>query len=288
MKLPLPTLLAALLLTPLAACGSTDPGTDGDRLSVVASFYPLAYVAERVAGDRADVTNLTTPGQEPHDLELSLERIAQVSDADLVVYEKDLQPAVDDAVASSGPDRQVEAGQVAGLEDGDPHFWLDPERLGAVASAVAAELTDLDPDHADEYSAHLDDLLTDLRALDREFRTGLADCAIDTVVVSHDAFSYLGKYGLSFAAINGLSPDAEPSPAHLVALQRLIDSEGITTVFSESLASPELARSLAGELGIRTAELDPIEGLSDATANEDYLSLMRKNLVALQKASQCT
>lgn len=212
MKLPLPTLLAALLLTPLAACGSTDPGTDGDRLSVVASFYPLAYVAERVAGDRADVTNLTTPGQEPHDLELSLERIAQVSDADLVVYEKDLQPAVDDAVASSGPDRQVEAGQVAGLEDGDPHFWLDPERLGAVASAVAAELTDLDPDHADEYSAHLDDLLTDLRALDREFRTGLADCAIDTVVVSHDAFSYLGKYGLSFAAINGLSPDAEPSP----------------------------------------------------------------------------
>jgi zinc transport system substrate-binding protein len=88
--------------------------------------------------------------------------------------------------------------------------------------------------------------------------------------------------------INGLSPDAEPSPAHLRELADLIEDEGITTVFSETLASPEMAEALASDLGLETAVLDPIEGLSDATAEEDYLSLMRANLAAIQEANDCS
>ena len=109
-----------------------------------------------------------------------------------------------------------------------------------------------------------------------------------TIVVSHDAFGYLGRrYGLDVVGINGLSPDAEPSPAHLRELQDLIRRDGITTVFSEELASPKFADSLAGDLGIRAEVLDPIEGLSDETADQDYLSLMRANLATLRKANQC-
>jgi zinc transport system substrate-binding protein len=108
-------------------------------------------------------------------------------------------------------------------------------------------------------------------------------------VVSHDAFGYLGaRYGLNLHPINGLSPDAEPSPAHLAELADLIESEGVTTVFSETLASPELADSLAGDLGLETAVLDPIEGLTEETEDEDYLSLMRANLAALRTANDCS
>ena len=107
------------------------------------------------------------------------------------------------------------------------------------------------------------------------------------MVVSHDAFGYLEKYGLEMEPIAGLSPDAEPTPADLGRLQRLITADGVTTVFSERLVSPRLAESLAGDLGITTAVLDPIEGLSSESADDDYLTLMRANLAALETANGC-
>ena len=82
-------------------------------------------------------------------------------------------------------------------------------------------------------------------------------------MVSHDAFEYLGRrYGLDVEPIAGLSPDAEPSARHLAALSDLAREKGVTTVFSERLASPKLAETLAEDAGIRTAVLDPIEGLT--------------------------
>ena len=88
-------------------------------------------------------------------------------------------------------------------------------------------------------------------------------------------------------AILGLSPDSEPTPADLARLQELIRTEGITTVFSESIGSPETADSLAHDLGVSSEVLDPVEGLTDETADEDYLSLMRANLSALEEANGC-
>lgn len=271
----------------LAACGG---GSDGDaRTRVVTSFYPLQYVAQRVAGDHADVVNLTQPGREPHDLELDFRRTAALADADVVLYEKGFQPAVDEAVDQSSLEHVVDASRAAHLSGDDPHFWLDPTRLGQVARAFEKQLADADPRHAAAYARNLKSLQDDLAQLDRAFTTGLAECKIDTIVVSHDAFGYLGRrYHLDVVAINGLSPDAEPSPAHLRALQDLIRKDHITTVFSEQLASPKFADSLAGDLGITSAVLDPIEGLGDATAHQDYLSLMRANLAALRKANSCS
>jgi zinc transport system substrate-binding protein len=182
----------------------------------------------------------------------------------------------------------VDAAGSAGLEGDDPHFWLDPERLGRVATTVEQQLADVDPDHASAFAANLSRLRDQLGTLDQDYQRGLAHCRITTVVVSHDAFGYLGRYGLRFASISGLSPDAEPSPAHLGQLRQLIDTEHVTTVFTETLASPETADTLAHDLGIHTAVLDPIEGLTDATADQDYLSLMRRNLQALRTAGECS
>src|SRR6476619_6049098 len=121
----------------LAACGDR-PSQAGT--SVVTSFYPLQYVAQRIAGGHARVTNLTQPGKEPHDLELTVQQTAQVADADVVVYEKGFQAAVDDAVAQNGPAHVVDAAASADLSGDDPHFWLDPTKLSAVAAAVERSL----------------------------------------------------------------------------------------------------------------------------------------------------
>jgi zinc transport system substrate-binding protein len=304
-------LTAALALTGCSAL-SDDGAASGSSPRVVAAFYPLAYVTERVAGDLATVDTLAQTGVEPHDLSLTFKETALIADASLVVYEEDFQPAVDEAVEQnaegdtldvSGPadlisleeeahedeegHEEEEEGDEHGHGDLDPHFWQDPLRMADVADAIAASLSDLDPDHADEYAANAADLRTDLEELDAAYTQGLADCERDTVVVSHDAFGYLGRYGLHMAPIAGLSPEAEPTPSDLAELHDLIEHDGITTVFSETIAPPELSETLAEDAGVTTEILDPIEGLTDDTADEDYLSLMEQNLAALETANGC-
>ncbi len=288
--LPLALLLPAATLSGCAANGSSDG-------EVVASFYPLQYVAERIVGDHAKVTNLTQPGVEPHDIELSPRQVARISGASVVFYEKGLQPAVDEAVKNNGPDHVVDAATTVKLRhadgdgeggDVDPHFWLDPTLLGKAADAFTDQISKADPEHASDFAAANEKLQADLTKLDGDYRAGLRDCTTRTVVVSHDAFEYLGaRYDLQMHPIAGLSPDAEPSARHLAELADLIRSDKITTVFNERLASPKLADTLASDLGISTEVLDPIEGLASAKDDDDYLSLMHENLGALRKAGGC-
>ena len=159
--------------------------------------------------------------------------------------------------------------------------------MADVADAVADSLADVDPEHAADYRANAADLRADLEELDSAYSSRLSDCERDTVVVSHDAFGYLSRYGVHIAPIAGLSPDAEPTPADLAELHELIDHDGITTVFSETLAPPRLSQTLADDAGVTTEVLDPVEGLTDDTADEDYLSLMERNLGVLERANGC-
>lgn len=278
----LKVLLAGLLMLPLAACSTTD---DDGRPTVVASFYPLQFLTERIAGDSVRVVNLTEPGTEPHDLDPSVQQIAELSDADLVLYVAGLAPAVDKAARENSGDRATDLTDAVDLDADNPHFWLDPVRMQQAASAIEEQLAEVDPDHADEFRANLATLVGDLDDLDAAYTAGLADCTRTLVVTSHDAFGYLERYGLEFAEIAGLSPDAEPSPARIAELRDLITENGITTVFTETLISPKMAESLA-EGAVTTDVLDPIEGITDGSS-DDYLSLMRTNLAALQNANGC-
>jgi len=278
-----------LALAALTACAE-DGGTG--KPEVVASFYPLQYVAERIVGDHAEVTNLTEPGVEPHDLELSPRQTADLAGADVVLHEEGLQPAVDEAVRNESPEHVVDASSVVALAEGedgrDPHFWLDPTLLAEVGQEFTKTISEADPANSDAYLASNAKLQADLQGLDNDFRAGLADCRSRALVVSHDAFGYLGRrYHLEVLHIAGLSPDAEPSPRHLAELADLIRTDKITTVFSERLASPKLAETLASDLDITTAVLDPIEGLGSSDESDDYVSLMRENLAAIRKAGGC-
>lgn len=294
-----PVLISLLLLGSGCAAFSDDSAGaagGGRGLSVATAFYPLQFVVGRVAGDLATVENLTTPGKEPHDLEPTVRETAEISQADLVVFERGFQPALDDAVDQNAEGDTIDVTQVVDLQDAgsdsesgglDPHFWQDPTLLARVGDAVADQLAEIDPAHADTYTQNAATLRTDLESLDAAYASGLQGCTRNTVVVSHDAFGYLGRYGLRFEPIAGLSPEAEPTPADLGRLQALIASDGITTVFGERLVSPRLTETLAADLGVRAEVLDPIEGLSDETETQDYLSLMQQNLTALKEANGC-
>lgn len=297
----LTALALALAVLPLAACGD-DPAAPDAPMTVVAGFYPLELLASRVGGDRVAVTSLAQPGAEPHDLELRPAQVAAISDADLVVHLKGFQPAVDDAVAQEASGRSFDAAAVSPLEQGfvpledgelhedeagqDPHVWLDPERYGGLATALADRLADVDPSGADGYRARAAALVAELDALDTEMATGLARCTRKELVTSHNAFGYLARaYGLQQIAITGLTPEEEPSPGRLAEVVDLARAKGVTTVFFEELVSPKVAQSLAREIGATAAVLDPLES---APATGDYLTAMRSNLAALRTALGCT
>jgi len=275
--------------TSTSGCESTATSTD-EVPTVVASFFPLAFVAEWVGGPDVQVVDLTPPGVESHDLELTPRQVGDIASADLVVYQKGFQPAVDEAVEQNASGTELDITEVASLDDltGDPHVWLDPTRLAAITQEVADALGDVAPAKADAIQGRADELVGELTALDEEFRAGLANCERQVVVTTHEAFGYLGdRYGLDFVGISGPEGDAEVSPARLREVQDVIENGNVTTVFTERLVSPEVADTLAADLGTTTAILDPIEGLTEDTEGEDYLTLMRTNLGALRKANGC-
>lgn len=315
----------ALLLSPLlVACGSS--GADAGP-TVVTSAYPFQFLVERVAGDNYAVENLTRPGGEPHDLELTPRQVADVQGADLVVYVDAFQTAVDEAVEQAdrtdgttldlagvvdllesdeeghddhdhaegedhdhGDDEHAEEEGHEGHDHGgvDPHFWLDPHRMELAARSIGDTLAEIDPENADDYTANADALVSELQDLDAEYTVGLQTCELRTIVTAHSAFGYLADaYDLTQVPIAGLEPSAEPTSAQLAEISDLVTSQGVTTVFTEELVDPAVAETVASTTGATTAILDPIEGLSDATADEDYLSLMRKNLDAIREANRC-
>ncbi|MER8100566.1 metal ABC transporter substrate-binding protein [Kitasatospora sp. NPDC094016] len=297
-------LTASLVLT---ACGGSSSAQSADgKLKVVASFYPMEYLAQQIGKEHVAVTDLTAAGVEPHDLELTAKQVATVQKSDAIIYLKGLQPTVDQAVGQSSAKYKIDATAASPLVDhhldegteadghqhegpaGDPHIWLDPTRYAAIAKSVGDGFAKADPAHADDYRKNTEDLVGRLTTLDQEFRDGLKDAKSRTFVTSHAAFGYLADhYGLTQVAINGVDPESEPTPARLADVQKAAKDNGVTTIFFETLVSPKLADTVAKDLGLKTAVLDPLEGVKDPS-KEDYLSVMKQNLANLQAALGAT
>jgi zinc transport system substrate-binding protein len=297
----------ALGVVALSACGgsnATDGGKDGGKLDVVASFYPMQFLAKQIGGDHISAASLTKPGVEPHDLEITPQQTAQLSEADVVVYFKGLQPAVDDAVSQSDVRTKIDATTLTTLEghdseigheheeehageesSADPHVWLDPVKYAEVAEGIAKALQKADPDHAADYRKNSEKLVGKLDTLNTEFKDGLKNTRTKTFITTHSAFGYLAeRYGLEQEGIAGIDPGAEPSPARMKELQETAERENVTTVFFETLASDKIAKTLAEDADLKTDVLDSLEGITSKSRGNDYFEVMRANLAALEKA----
>ncbi|GGW41329.1 metal ABC transporter substrate-binding protein [Streptomyces griseoloalbus] len=326
--------VTALGLGTLTACSSDSAAAGStDRFDVVASFYPMAFLAEQIGGDHVNVTSLTEPGQEPHDLEISARQTAQLQESDAALYLKGLQPSVDEAIGQSEVKTKIDAatltsleahgaevgghaeesagehadehghegeeehahedehageehGHSHGTEGGkDPHIWLDPVKYAEVAEGVGKAFEKADPDHAADYKKNTAALVEKLDDLDTAFQTGLKDKKTDVFITTHAAFGYLAeRYGLTEEAISGLDPESEPSGARVRELEKMAKADGVTTVFHETLVSDKTAKTLAGDAGLKTDVLDPLEGITDESRGDDYFQVMEANLKALQTA----
>ncbi|MFG3548301.1 metal ABC transporter substrate-binding protein [Streptomyces sp. NPDC047725] len=310
------TAVAALGLGTLSACsGDSAAAGNTDKFDVVASFYPMAFLAEQIGGDHVNVTSLTAPGQEPHDLEVSTKQRAQLEESDAALFLKGLQPAVDEAVTQSGIKTKIDAATLTSLEahgdeagghaeeehagdehghdhdhgdeagGKDPHIWLDPVKYAEVAEGVGKAFEKADPDHAADYRKNTEALVKRLGELNTKFETGLKDTRTRVFITTHAAFGYLAeRYGLTEEAISGLDPESEPSAARIKELEKTARADGVSTVFYETLVSDKTARTVAKDAKLKTDVLDPIEGITGKSRGDDYFQVMEANLKALQTA----
>ncbi|MFC5216931.1 metal ABC transporter substrate-binding protein [Streptomyces coerulescens] len=299
--------VTALGIGTLSACSSDSAAAGNtDKFDVVASFYPMAFLAEQIGGSHVKVTSLTEPGQEPHDLEISAQQRAQLEESDAALYLKGLQPSVDEAIGQAGLKTKIDAATLTELEDHgdvehehegeeahseeeehalDPHVWLDPVKYAEIAKGVGAAFEKADPDHAADYKKNTDALVKKLDGLNTEFADGLKNTKTKVFFTNHAAFGYLAeRYGLTQEAISGLDPESEPSPARIKELQEEAKADGVTTVFYETLVSDKTAKTLADDAGLKTDVLDPLEGITDKSKGDDYIAVMQANLAALEKA----
>ena len=327
---------AAATALALSACSSPTQSGSGSNaakdgtLAVMASFYPLKYLTEKVGGEHVSVTSLTPDGAEPHDLELSPKMVDALSSSDAVVYLAGFQSAVDEAIEQQGPKTVIDVSSAAQLIDAgadanhpaeeeegeeaqsghdhegheghdheghehaghdhdmtaDPHFWLDPIRMAQAATLVGDKLAEADSAHAGEYKANAQALAQEMNALGDTLVEKTSSCSVTTFVTAHTAFGYLAdRAHLTQVGISGLDPDSSPSQARLAEIAQLAKDQGVTTIFTEALIDPKVAQTLADDLGIETAVLDPIESQTDAS--KDYAATMNDNINALTKALNC-
>jgi zinc transport system substrate-binding protein len=277
------------------------PAGKSGGLSVVTSFYPLYFFATEIGGQFVRVTNLTPPGAEPHDYELTTGDLTTIQKSRLLIINgAGLEPWAAKLVEDLRKSGVTVVSVTDGLETvntteggrsvGDPHHWLDPVLAKQEVEKIADALVKADPSHASAYLENTRILSEKLDRLDGEFRAGLTACRQNNIVTSHTAFGYLAKrYGLTQVAISGLSPDAEPSAKKLAEVSDLVRKKGIRYIFFESLVSPRLAETIARETGAGTLAFNPLEGLTrrDIESGTDYFSVQRQNLRNLSVALEC-
>lgn len=314
MRRSVPLLVPLALALGLAGCSSSPADSTGGSdaagsgpLVVAANFYPVEWLVSEIGGEQVDVVGLTPPGTEPHDLILDPKTRAALAEASVVFYlGSDFQPDVERAVQEDGADQTsvdlltapgvtlLDAPPDLGKESlsggKDPHVWLDPQEMAAMADEVARVLAEARPEDADEFLARGEALRASLAALDTELAAALTGCRTTTVVTSHAAFQYLAdRYGLQQIAVRGVSPDDEPDAATLAEIADKARAAGVSTVFFEETLPSDLSQVVADEIGARIDLLSALEFDPEVTQGPglDYLTVMSDNGRRLAQGLEC-
>lgn len=262
------------------------------KVKISTSFYPLYEFTQQIAGSNAEVITVTPAGVEPHDFEPSPQQLAGIINSQLFVYiGGDLEPWVEKFIQENNVrSLRVTDGLVPEPDASDPHVWLSPMYAEQISEKISESLQQIDAKNAASYKELGQGYSVQLKQLDEEMMAGLKECATRTIVTAHDAFGYFGKrYNLEVIPVSGISPEDEPSAQSLADLSTLVRQKNVSTVFFETLTNPQLAETLAQEAGVKTAVLDPIEGITseDQSEKAGYISSQKSNLQSLRLALSC-
>jgi zinc transport system substrate-binding protein len=298
----------------LVSCGDNQdstPAPKADRLTVAASFYPIAEIVQRVGGDDVQLLALTAPGVEPHDSELSAKQLDELSKSDIVFYigggfQPDLEKAIGslpkttvvidllksvDVIASEDDHSKEESdGHNHGNSDTDPHVWLDPTNMVTMSEIVSEEIAKVQTDLTSSLTSRQTEYANELNEVGTLIDTTFASCERKELVSAHDAFTYFTKRANLIAVpISGVDPENEPSAKELEAVAKIAQDRNVTTVFFEEVLPKAFADTVAKAIGASVDSINAVETISqsDLDAGATYSSIMKSNITKISTALGC-
>ncbi len=168
----------------------------------------------------------------------------------------------------------------------DPHTWLDPVLAQKMVNTILKAVVAIDSANETSYQANAQVLKDRFAQLDKAFQTGLAQCANEELIISHDAYGYLSRrYGFHAHTITGFSPHDEPSAKILAALKEEAE-EGISHILIEENNIRRFADTLARETGLETLPANPL-GRGTLNPQKDFFDVMQENLNSFKTALNC-
>ncbi len=304
--------LILIMMLALMITSTLAPEAKADRLTVVASVFPLFDFAREVAGPAADVRLLLPAGVDPHSWEPRPSDIVELSQANIFLYTSERMEPWAGSIARAVKGRGVEIIQIMNSHDlsnnyerhtskdavdngqyygEDPHFWLDLSLSAHTVEKVGNLLAGRDPVNRDRYLTNARTYASKLHKLDEAFMADLNECSSRHLVTGgHAAFGHLARrYRLEQISVYGLSPDAEPTPRHLAGIVNVVKENKVQTIFSEELMNPRMAQVLSQETGARVMVLNPGANLTAAQWQEGltFLEIMDRNLNILREGLAC-
>jgi len=269
---------------------------DTSKPQIYTSFYAIYDFTQKIGGDKIQLYNIIPTGTEPHDWEPSAKDMANIKNANILFYNgAGLETWINKIKSSLSDDKinyiELSSGiELIKNEDNsitDPHVWLNPENVKIQMNVIKNQLCQIDEKNKDYYEQNYNQMTEKLDVLNNNYISALSNLKNNNIVVAHQAYAYLcNAYNLNQIAIEGIEANSEPSPKKMSEITKYISENNIKYIFYENLINPKIAQSIADETGVQLLELSPYEGLTDEQLknNDDYFSIMYKNLENLKKA----
>ncbi|MEQ8331243.1 MAG: metal ABC transporter substrate-binding protein [Longimicrobiales bacterium] len=290
-------LLGSALLT-LGACAPSPPAEDDVQPLIVASIHPVADLLARIGGDAVRVEALLPPRAAPDTWELTPSRVRLLASAEgYVTVGAGLDGWVD-GLGEVGPRptarlrltdhvtlSESDHAHGHGVEEGDPHVWLDPILVRDDLLPVLTEfVVSRAPEAADAIRARGGAVADSLTALDAWIRRELTPVSGRGFVATHGAWGYFSRrYGVESLGSVYERPGHEPSATGLAALVRSARAAGLAAILTEPQLADGTARALAREVGAAVEIVDPLGG-PGLDGRETYYDMMRFNARAFARA----
>ena len=306
LKVLVSSIIAAIFLLSTVGCATSSQSANVGNKSeskkplLYATFFPVADLSRQIVGAKMEVKSVISGSQEPHDFELQTAQRAELSKADLIVYNgagmesfiSDLREAIgkDEKFLDLSQGLTLLKNKDAARTDNtaiNPHTWLSVKNAQIELQTIYEKVRAIDPDNASYYRENLKKSQEKFQALDKKFQQEIAKIPAEKryFVASHAAFNYLADdYGLKQVAVTGISPEDEPSANQLATIAEFVKKHQISTIFFEGKATPKVAETLARTTGAKTGTLYTMEHLTKEEENLGYLGLMQKNLTNLMES----
>ena len=289
-------LMAALF----AGCGNGAPKEQASKkIQVVTSFNAMAEFTKAIGGDKVEVSTIIPDGVEPHDFELKPENMKQLAPAQVFVYngfgmEPWAQQAIDAAknsklitvVATDGVEaiKNTDPEEIKEHGAEDPHAWLSLKNAKIEVKNIKDAFVKADPANKDYYEKNYNEYVAKLDAMIKKYEDQFAKAPHKNFVTGHAAFAYLCRdFGLEQNSVEDVFAEGEPNAAQLAGLVKYCKENNITTIFAEEMASPEVSKTLASEVGAKVETIYTIESNED---NKTYLERMDENLTKIAASLQ--